>query len=77
VVYPILYYNNLDCSGLESKFNKIIKFLQDGDFKSAEVKKLKPTDYFRAKLDITNRLLFKLIKHKDQQYLLILEPVAI
>ena len=74
-MYPILYYNNLDCSGLESKFNKIIKFLQDGDFKSAEVKKLKPTDYFRAKLDITNRLLFKLIKHKDQQYLLILEII--
>ena len=43
--------------------------------KSAEVKKLKPTGYLRAKLDITNRLLFKPIKHKNQFYLLVLEVI--
>jgi len=59
----------------KNKFNKIIKFLQDGDFKSAEVKKLKPTGYFRAKLDITNRLLFKPIEYKNQRYLLVLEVI--
>ncbi|WP_367364284.1 UvrD-helicase domain-containing protein [Candidatus Tisiphia endosymbiont of Nedyus quadrimaculatus] len=74
-MYSILYYNNLDYSGLETKFNKVVKFLQEGDFKSAEVKKLKPTDYFRAKLDITNRVLFKPIKHKNQYCLLILEII--
>lgn len=74
-MYSILYYYNLDYSGLETKFSKIIKFLQEGDFKSAEVKKLKPTDYLRAKLDITNRLLFKPIKHNNQYYLLILEII--
>ena len=74
-MYPILFYNGLDCSGLDIKFNKIIKFLQDGDFKSAEVKKLKPTGYFRAKLDITNRLLFKPIEYKNHRYLLVLEVI--
>lgn len=74
-MYTILYYNDLDYSGLEIKFDKVIKFLQEGDFKSAEVKKLKPTDYFRAKLDITNRVLFKPIKHKNQYCLLILEII--
>lgn len=44
-MYSILYYYNLDYNGLEVKFDKVIKFLQEGDFKSAEVKKLKPTDY--------------------------------
>lgn len=74
-MYQILFYNKLDYSGLDIKFNKVIKFLQDGDFKSAEVKKLKPTGYLRAKLDITNRLLFKPIKHNNQSYLLVLEVI--
>ncbi|WP_341756261.1 MULTISPECIES: UvrD-helicase domain-containing protein [unclassified Candidatus Tisiphia] len=74
-MYSILYYYNLNYNGLEAKFDKVIKFLQEGDFKSAEVKKLKPTDYFRARLDITNRVLFKPIRHNNQYYLLILEII--
>ena len=74
-VYQVLFHNNLDYRGLDTKFNKVIKFLQDGNFKSAEVKKLKHTGYLRAKLDITNRLLFKPIKHKNQCYLLVLEVI--
>ncbi len=74
-MYQILYYNDLNYVGLETKFAKIINFLQNGDFKSAEVKKLKPTDYFRARLDITNRLLFKFVKHQNGQYILVLEII--
>jgi hypothetical protein len=74
-VYQLLYYNGLHYNGLEKQFNKVISFLQAGDFKSADVKKLKPSKYFRAKLDISNRLLFKIIHYKQQAYILILEVI--
>jgi hypothetical protein len=74
-VYQLLYYNGLHYTGLEKQFNKVISFLQRGDFKSADVKKLKPSKYFRAKLDIANRLLFKIINYKQQAYILILEVI--
>ena len=74
-MYDILYYSNLDYSGLEHKFDKIINFLKIGDFKSAEVKKMKPTNLLRAKLDATNRIIFTYIKYKDKVYILILEII--
>lgn len=74
-MYQLLYYNGLHYTGLEKQFNKVISFLQNGDFKSADVKKLKPSKYFRAKLDISNRLLFKIINYKQQTYILILEVI--
>ena len=74
-MYQLLYYNGLHYTGLEKQFNKVISFLQTGDFKSADVKKLKPSKYFRAKLDISNRLLFKIINYKQQAYILILEVI--
>jgi hypothetical protein len=74
-MFPILYYNNLNYSGLKSKFEKVVAAISRGDFKSADVKKLKPTSYLRAKLDDTNRLLFLPIKHNEKTYLLILEVI--
>ena len=74
-MYQLLYYDGLQYKGLEKQFNKVISFLETGDFKSADVKKLKPSKYFRAKLDISNRLLFKIINYKQQTYILILEVI--
>ncbi len=74
-MYSLLYYNDLDYDGLKTKFDKVVQLLKEGDFKSAEVKKLKPTSYFRAKLDDSNRLLFTMIKHESQLFLLILEVI--
>lgn len=74
-MYQLLYYNGLNYTGLEKQFNKVIAFLETGNFKSADVKKLKPGKYFRAKLDIANRLLFKIINYKQQTYILILEVI--
>ena len=74
-MYPILYYNNLNYTGLETKFYKVIESLERGDFKSADVKKLKSTAYFAARLDITNRLLFKPVTYQGRYYLLILEVI--
>ena len=75
MVFKLLYYNNLDYTGLKTQFDKVVKFLREGDFKSAEVKKLKPTSYYRAKLDAANRLLFTPISHEGKIHLLILEVI--
>lgn len=73
--YNILYLNNLDHSNIENKFSKVINFLSEGNFKAAQVKKLSPTKYYRAKLDHTNRILFTPIKNKGKKYLLILDII--
>jgi hypothetical protein len=44
VKYEILHYDKLDFSGLIKKFNKTVNQLRAGDFASADVKKLKPTE---------------------------------
>ena len=75
MIYDILYYSDLNYTGLKEKFDKTINLLHAGDFKSAEVKKLKPSNYLRAKLDDSNRLLFTPIKHKEKTYLVILEVI--
>ncbi len=71
----ILYYNDLKWSKVKQQFQKTIGFLQKDDFKSAEIKKLSNTAYYRAKLDYENRLLFKFAKYKDQMHILLLEVI--
>jgi hypothetical protein len=45
------------------------------DFYSAEVKKLADRDLYRAKLDYSNRLLFRIARHGGERYALLLEVV--
>ncbi len=71
----ILEYIDLDFSKVKTQYQKTIALLQSGDFYSAEVKKLNPTEYYRAKLDYTNRLLFKIISFENEKYLLLLEII--
>jgi len=71
----LLRYNEFSAKGLGSKLKKVEQMLQVGDFKSAEVKKLRRMGYFRAKLDRENRLLFKFAKHEGQTYILLLEVI--
>jgi hypothetical protein len=71
----ILYYNELDYGKVADKFKKVAKFLAKGDFQSADVKKIQQTDYYRARLDRSNRLLFKFAKYENKTYLLLLEVI--
>ncbi len=71
----ILEYRDLDLSGLRKPYQKVAEALARGDFRAAEVKKLAEHDYYRAKLDDTNRLLFKIARHQGESYLLILEVI--
>ena len=55
----ILIYNELNPGKIKKPFEKVLSQLEKGDFSSAEVKKMAGTDFYRAKIDYENRLLFK------------------
>ncbi len=49
--------------------------LSKGDFKSADVRKMVNTGYYRARLNIKDRLLFVIAAYNDKKYLLLLEVI--
>ncbi len=69
----VLVYNELAPKKIPN-FKKITAFLEKGDFRSAEVKKL-ATNLYRARLDKADRLLFSLYRHKDETCILALEHI--
>ncbi|MCJ7482120.1 MAG: AAA family ATPase, partial [Thermodesulfovibrionales bacterium] len=71
----ILEYNDLDTSRVSRQYQKLIGLLEKDDFYSADVKKLPEHDLYRAKLDDSNRLLFKIVTFGGARYALILEAV--
>lgn len=75
MAYSVLYHNELDIKSVEKTYSKTLHQLQDGDFKSADVRKMGDTSYYRARLDIRDRLLFSLILFKGQKHLLLLEVI--
>ena len=70
-----LRYIGFSPGSLNTKVKKVVKSLEAGDFAAADVKKMPNVDFYRAKLDKTNRLLFKIAKHKEEKYLLLLEVI--
>lgn len=71
----ILLYNNLNTKKVQKEFKKVISFLEKDNFKSADVKKMPNTGFYRAKLDATNRLLFTFGKYQNETHLLVLEVI--
>lgn len=71
----ILQYNELDLSGVQKQYAKVVEMIKRDDFYSAEVKKLSGTGYYRAKLDYTHRLLFKVVTYHQKKVALILEVI--
>jgi hypothetical protein len=71
----ILYYTDIDASKIKKQYNKTVAQLQNGNFIGADVKKMTNTGLYRAKLDDTNRLIFRFAKFGDKKYLLLLEIV--
>lgn len=67
----ILLYNALKQERIPG-FKKLSGYLEVGDFKSADVKKI-GDNLYRARLDRSNRLLFSLYHHDETRYLLVLE----
>lgn len=71
----ILEYNDIDYSKVRRQYEKIISYIERGDFRSASVKKFPEHELYSARLDDANRLLFKLLKYNGTQYALMLEVV--
>ncbi|WP_295585439.1 ankyrin repeat domain-containing protein [uncultured Lamprocystis sp.] len=69
----ILVYRGLDTAAIPG-FGKLAGYLQAGDFRSAEVKKV-GDNLYRARLDRSNRLLFALYRHGEERCVLILEYI--
>jgi len=74
-MFNILYHNDLDIQSVEKTFSKTLKQLQTGDFKSADVRKMTGTNFYRARLDIRDRLLFNFVTYRKDKYLLLLEVI--
>lgn len=73
---PLLFYNELQAAQVQKKFEKVISFLREGNFRSAETKKMVGfPGIYRAKLDAENRLLFKFVRYESETYLLLLDVV--
>ncbi len=71
----ILLYDQLDYAPVRKQFKKVLTFLEKGDFRSADVRKMSPSPYYRARLDDTNRLLFRFGTYEAQTYLFLLEVI--
>jgi superfamily I DNA/RNA helicase len=65
----------MDLKGLAKQVEKVVGFLQAGNFSAAEVKKLKGTRYYRAKLSASDRLLFTFGCHNHSGCILLLEVI--
>lgn len=72
---PILFYNHLDSKSVQKNFDKVLQQLTTGDFKSADVRKMSNTGYYRARLNIKDRLLFTVASDNNKKYLLLLEVI--
>jgi len=71
----ILEYADLDTTKVKKQYARIIALLETDDFYSAEVKKLADQGLYRARLDDSNRILFKIMRFGGERYALILETV--
>ena len=72
---PILFYNQLDSKSVQKNFDKVLGQLSNGDFKSADVRKMTNAGYYRARLNIKDRLLFTFASYQQKKYLLLLEVI--
>lgn len=71
----ILVLRDLDPHLVTRKYERVLDQLRRGDFRSAEVRKLRGSGLYRARLDERDRLLFSIGEHGGRSYLLVLEVV--
>ena len=71
----ILQFNELDPTPVVAQFERVVERLRAGDFRAADVRKLVPTPYYRAKLNDADRLLFRMAAYQGRKYILLLEII--
>ena len=75
----VLEYAGLDTARVRAAYAKVSEALARGDFRAAQVKKLVGPSggaYYRARLNDADRLLFTLLRHRDETCVLVLEVIA-
>jgi hypothetical protein len=72
---PVLVFRDLDRRGLARHVDRAVEQIAAGEFRAADVKKLRNAGLYRARLDDTNRLLFKFGEHAGRKVVLVLEVV--
>ncbi len=70
-----LTYKDINTRHVKSAFAKVRAFIEADDFRSADVKKLSPSHYWRAKLDYSNRLLLQFARCGTETVCLALEVI--
>lgn len=71
----ILAYNELDTGAVQEQYDRTVAMLARGDFRAADVRKMRGTPYYRAKLNDADRLLFRFGTFEGKTYLLLLEVI--
>ncbi|MFI5339507.1 MAG: hypothetical protein ACHQ7N_06685 [Candidatus Methylomirabilales bacterium] len=71
----ILQFNELDPTPVAAQFERVVERLRAGDFRAADVRKLAPTPYYRARLNDADRLLFRMAAYQGRKHLLLLEII--
>ncbi len=71
----VLEYSGLDTARVGAQYAKIKQALERDDLRSADLKKLSGSEFYRAKLDRSNRLLIKLVRHQGERYAIALEVI--
>ena len=71
----LLLYKDLDTRRVKALFAKLRLAIEADDFRSADIKKLQPTAYWRAKLDYSHRLLLQFARFGDETVCLALEVI--
>jgi hypothetical protein len=70
-----LTYKDINTRRVKAAFAKVRAFIEADDFRSADVKKLNPSHYWRAKLDYSNRLLLQFARCGTETVCLALEVI--
>ncbi len=71
----VLLYKDLNIRRVKATFAKVRAAIEADDFRSADIKKLAPTAYWRAKLDYSNRLLLQFARLGNETVCLALEVI--
>ena len=71
----ILQHEPLDAGNLQAAFHRTVAHLAAGDFRAADVKKLQPGPFYRAKLSDADRLIFRFGEWRGETCLILLEIV--
>ena len=71
----VLEYEGLDVKRVKAAYARVKAQIERDDLRSADLKKLTGSDFYRARLDDANRLLLQLMRYRGDRYAVVLEVI--